>query len=135
MNSSPLVADGSVYFGSVDGNFYALDARTGKVSWKFQTGGERRFTAPGIHGIQPKTEMMPDPFDLFLSSPALADGEGDSSAAAMITSTRWTRTRARCSGSSLRAMWFMRRLPLPAGLSMWAVGTAISTRWTPRPGR
>jgi eukaryotic-like serine/threonine-protein kinase len=75
VNSSPLVADGSVYFGSVDGNFYALDARTGKVTWKFQTGGERRFTAPGIHGIQPKTEMMPDPFDLFLSSPALADGK------------------------------------------------------------
>jgi outer membrane protein assembly factor BamB len=75
VNSSPLVAGGSVYFGSVDGNFYALDARTAQVAWKFQTSGERRFTAPGIHGILPKTEMMPDPFDVFLSSPTLVDGK------------------------------------------------------------
>jgi eukaryotic-like serine/threonine-protein kinase len=75
VNSSPLVADGSVYFGSVDGNFYSLNARNGQEIWKFQTNGERRFTAPGIHGILPKTEMMPDPFDVFLSSPALVDGK------------------------------------------------------------
>ncbi len=62
------------YFNSLDGNFYALDSTTGKLAWKFQTGGERRFTAPGIHGIRPKTEMMPDPFDVFLSSPAIANG-------------------------------------------------------------
>lgn len=75
VNSSPMVADGNVYFGSVDGNFYALDARNGKLAWKFATVGERRFTAPGIHGILPKTEMMPDPFDVFLSSPVLIAGK------------------------------------------------------------
>ena len=74
VNSSPAVADGAVFFGSVDGNFYAVEAATGKLKWKFQTGGERRFTAPGIHGAMPRTESMPDPFDVFLSSPAVEGG-------------------------------------------------------------
>jgi eukaryotic-like serine/threonine-protein kinase len=74
VNSSPAVGDGLVYFGSRDGNVYAAAADTGQLVWKFATEGERRFTAPGIHGIMPRTEMMPDPFDFFLSSPVLADG-------------------------------------------------------------
>jgi len=74
VNSSPAVAGGSVYFGSLDGNFYAVDAASGKVKWQFKTGGERRFTAPGIHGAMPRTERMPDPFDVFLSSPVVAGG-------------------------------------------------------------
>ncbi len=74
VNSSPAVASNLVYFGSIDGNFYAVDAAAGKLQWKFQTGGERRFTAPGIHGIMPHTESMPDPFDVFLSSPVVAKG-------------------------------------------------------------
>lgn len=36
--SSPVVSGGKVYFGSGDGNVYALDAGSGTVSWKFQTG-------------------------------------------------------------------------------------------------
>ena len=36
--SSPVVAAGVVYFGSGDGNVYALDAATGELKWKFQTG-------------------------------------------------------------------------------------------------
>jgi outer membrane protein assembly factor BamB len=36
--SSPVVWNGAVYFGSGDGNVYALDAASGKVSWKFKTG-------------------------------------------------------------------------------------------------
>jgi outer membrane protein assembly factor BamB len=74
VTSSPLVAAGVVYFGSVDGWFYALDATNGKLIWKFQTGRERRLTAPGTHGILPKKEMMPDPLDLFPPSPTLANG-------------------------------------------------------------
>ena len=74
VNSSPLVAGGLVYFNSVDGNFYAVDTATGKAAWKFQTEGERRFSAPGIHGITPKKEVMPDPFDVYLSSPAMLNG-------------------------------------------------------------
>ena len=74
VNSSPAVDYGLVYCNSLDGNFYALNAGTGELKWKFATGGEHRFTAPGIHGIQPVTETMPDPFDVFLSSPVLAGG-------------------------------------------------------------
>lgn len=36
--SSPVVTGGAVYFGSGDGNLYALDAASGDVRWKFQTG-------------------------------------------------------------------------------------------------
>ena len=74
VNSSPAILDGVVFFGSVDGIFYAVDATSGKQKWKFATKGERRFTAPGIHGAIPRTEMMADPFDVFLSSPAIANG-------------------------------------------------------------
>jgi len=36
--SSPLVVDGTVYFGSGDANVYALDAASGALRWKFATG-------------------------------------------------------------------------------------------------
>src|SRR5271165_1360269 len=72
--SSPAVAGGFVYFGSYDGSFYAVDATNGQLKWKFQTGGERRFTARHLHGIQPAAETMPDPFDFYLSSPAVWNG-------------------------------------------------------------
>jgi outer membrane protein assembly factor BamB len=36
--SSPVVVQGAVYFGSGDGNLYALDATTGELKWKFKTG-------------------------------------------------------------------------------------------------
>src|SRR5579862_6734293 len=75
VNSTPAVWNGLVFFSSVDGNVYALDARSGAQRWIFKTDGERRFVAPGIHGIIPQTELMPDPYDLLLSSPAVEDGE------------------------------------------------------------
>jgi len=48
--SSPGVWNGAVYFGSSDGNVYALDALSGALKWKFKTG------------------------DVVHSSPAIADG-------------------------------------------------------------
>ncbi|HMI54432.1 MAG TPA: PQQ-binding-like beta-propeller repeat protein [Candidatus Saccharimonadales bacterium] len=48
--SSPSVAAGAVYFGSGDGNIYSLDAASGRLNWKFQTG------------------------DVVHASPAIADG-------------------------------------------------------------
>jgi outer membrane protein assembly factor BamB len=48
--SSPVAANGVVYFGSGDGNLYALDSATGDLRWKFKTG------------------------DVVHASPALADG-------------------------------------------------------------
>ena len=74
ITSSPAVADGAVFVSSVDGNVYAVDAASGKAKWTLRTGGERRFTAPGIHGMIPRTESMPDPFDVLTSSPAVVDG-------------------------------------------------------------
>jgi eukaryotic-like serine/threonine-protein kinase len=74
VTSSPAVSAGIVYFGSYDGNFYAVDALTGQLKWKFQTGGERRFAARHLHGAEPASEMMPDPFDFYLSSPAVWKG-------------------------------------------------------------
>ena len=74
VNSSPAVAGSVVYFGSYDGNFYAVDAATGQLNWKFQTAGERRFAAKHLHGAEPASETMPDPFDFYLSSPVVWNG-------------------------------------------------------------
>jgi outer membrane protein assembly factor BamB len=80
--SSPAVSGDTVYFPSYDGKFYALNAATGRLKWKFTTGGERRFEARGIHGLQPKNQTIADPWDLYLSSPVVVDsavyfGSGD----------------------------------------------------------
>jgi outer membrane protein assembly factor BamB len=72
--SSPAVANGIVYFGAYDGNFYAVDVSSGTLKWKFQTGGERRFAGKHLHGVQPASETMPDPFDCYLSSPVVWKG-------------------------------------------------------------
>lgn len=47
--SSPAVSDGTVYFGSGDGNIYALDAAAGTLKWKFKTGNVVH-TSPAISG-------------------------------------------------------------------------------------
>lgn len=74
VTSSPAVSGGLVYFGSYDGVFYALKAATGTLAWKFQTAGEKRYAGKHLHGLQPKAETMPDPWDFFLSSPAVWSG-------------------------------------------------------------
>lgn len=42
---SPVVADGVVFFGSTDGNLYAVDEETGKQRWKFKTAASRQVTS------------------------------------------------------------------------------------------
>ena len=37
--SSPAIQGNTIYFGSGDGYFYALDKESGKVKWKFESGG------------------------------------------------------------------------------------------------
>jgi outer membrane protein assembly factor BamB len=74
ITSSPAVSPGLVYFGSFDSNFYAVDAATGQLKWKFKTGGERRFAATHLHSSEPAAEIMPDPFDFYLSSPLVSNG-------------------------------------------------------------
>jgi outer membrane protein assembly factor BamB len=72
--SSPAVAKGLVYFASYDGNFYAVNAMSGKLRWKFADPGERRYSATHLHGMLPAGETMPDPFDVYLSSPVVLNG-------------------------------------------------------------
>jgi eukaryotic-like serine/threonine-protein kinase len=82
ITSSPAVHAGTVFFTSFDGFCYAVNAATGKLSWKFKTSGERRFAGTHLHGWIPLGERMPDPYDVYLSSPAVAEskvyfGSGD----------------------------------------------------------
>jgi outer membrane protein assembly factor BamB len=74
VTSSPAVADGAVYFESYDGYLYAIDTANGQLKWKFKTRGEHRFSAPHLHGTNPTAEIMPDPFDFYLSSPLVWQG-------------------------------------------------------------
>ena len=74
VTSSPAVDGNLVYFGSFDGNFYAVDAASGAVKWKFETEGERRFAHRSLHGLHPSGETMSDPWDIYLSSPAISGG-------------------------------------------------------------
>jgi eukaryotic-like serine/threonine-protein kinase len=74
VSATPAVSGGTLFVGSFDGRFYALNAASGAVRWKFTTGGERRFEAKGLHGMSPKTQTFFDPYDIFLSSPVIADG-------------------------------------------------------------
>lgn len=74
VTSSPAVHAGMVFFSSYDGFVYAVDAPTGQLRWKFQTGGERRYAGKHLHGLLPAAEAMPDPYDMYLSSPAVWHG-------------------------------------------------------------
>jgi outer membrane protein assembly factor BamB len=49
VESSPLVAGGSVYFGSWDRHVYSLAARTGRLLWSFET-GEKVKGGPALAG-------------------------------------------------------------------------------------
>jgi outer membrane protein assembly factor BamB len=75
ITASAAIADGLVYFGAYNGTFYAVDAATGQLKWKFQTAGERRYAGTHLHGSEPDAESMPDPFDFYLSSPVLWNGD------------------------------------------------------------
>ena len=74
VNSSPAVDGNTVYAVSLDGNLYAVDAATGKQRWSFATQGEHRFTATAVLGALPSAEIMPDPWDFYLSSPTVVTG-------------------------------------------------------------
>ena len=47
--SSPAVVGTRLYVGAIDGNLYALDARTGAVIWRLRTGG-RIWSSPAVAG-------------------------------------------------------------------------------------
>lgn len=51
IRSTPALANGVVYFGSGDANFYAIDARSGAERWHFNTGGAVN-SSPAISNSQ-----------------------------------------------------------------------------------
>jgi outer membrane protein assembly factor BamB len=75
ITSTAAVSNGVVYFESTDGVLYALAADTGNVKWGFMTEVEKRFEAKGTHGYPPTDQTIPDAWDLFTSSPAVAGGK------------------------------------------------------------
>jgi outer membrane protein assembly factor BamB len=50
VESSPLLRNGKLYVGSWDGNVYAIDAKTGKKAWAYQTGDRVNNSAAYLKG-------------------------------------------------------------------------------------
>lgn len=73
--SSPAVVDGIVYFVSSAGSLAALDVATGQPKWVYAIDYERKFEAQGLHGYPPPRQTIPDAWDVFTSSPAVANGK------------------------------------------------------------
>jgi outer membrane protein assembly factor BamB len=49
--SDIAVSEGKIYFGSLDGIIYALDAKTGALAWNFTTGKNELFSDPILNGV------------------------------------------------------------------------------------
>lgn len=73
--SSPTVANGLVYFVSSTGALAAINAVTGQPAWVFPGEFERKFEAKGLHGYPNAGQVIPDAWDVFTSSPAVANGK------------------------------------------------------------
>jgi outer membrane protein assembly factor BamB len=73
--SSPAVADGAVYFLDRAGSVQALNADDGSPLWSFRTQGEAVFAAHGMFGLPRDGRLVPDPWDLYLSSPLVHQGK------------------------------------------------------------
>ena len=82
------------------------------VKWKFRTDGERRFEAKGLNGFLPKTQTIADPFDIFLSSPVVAQARFTLEVATEMY-MRSTSSRGSNAGNSRPAMSFTLHRPLP----------------------
>ena len=73
--SSPTVAGPMLYFVSSTGALAAIDTATGQPKWVFATEYEKKFEARNLHGYPPAAQTVPDAWDLFTSSPAVAGGK------------------------------------------------------------
>jgi outer membrane protein assembly factor BamB len=73
--SSPAVVGSALYFVSSAGSLVALDLKTGQPKWVYSIEYERRFEARNLHGYPPAAQTMPDVWDMFTSSPAVANGK------------------------------------------------------------
>jgi outer membrane protein assembly factor BamB len=73
--SSPAVAGGTLYFVSSSGALAAIDTATGKIKWASATEYERKFEAKNLHGYPSVAQTVPDAWDIYTSSPAVANGK------------------------------------------------------------
>jgi len=73
--SSPAIEGGSLYFVSSTGALAALDLETGQPRWVFAAEHERKFEAKNLHGYPSAAQTIPDAWDVFTSSPAVANGK------------------------------------------------------------
>jgi outer membrane protein assembly factor BamB len=72
--SSPAISGGLLYFVSSTGALGAIDVATGKIKWVLPTEYERKFEAKNLHGYPSPAQTIPDAWDIFTSSPAVANG-------------------------------------------------------------
>ena len=73
--SSPAVAGGSVYFVSSAGALVALDVSSGQPQWVAAVEFDKKFEARNLHGYPSVAQTIPDAWDVFTSSPAVANGK------------------------------------------------------------
>ncbi len=72
--SSPAVTDKALYFVSSVGGLASLDLVSGKPNWVFVADYDKKFEAKNLHGYPPAAQTIPDAWDVFVSSPAVAEG-------------------------------------------------------------
>jgi eukaryotic-like serine/threonine-protein kinase len=75
ISSSPVVTQDSLYFVSSAGSLAALDLKTGQPKWTYAIEYERKFEAKNLHGYPSAAQTMPDAWDMYTSSPAVANGK------------------------------------------------------------
>ena len=90
--SSPAIAGSTIYFVSGTGALAALDLATGAPKWVFVAEHEKKFEAKGLHGYPSTAQTIPDAWDIFTSSPAVAGnkvyfGSGDGNVYAVDAAT------------------------------------------------
>jgi len=72
--STPAIEGDTLYFVSSTGALAALGTADGQPRWVFAAEYEKKFEAKNLHGYLPAAQTMPDAWDLFTSSPAVAGG-------------------------------------------------------------
>jgi len=73
--SSPALSGDTLYFVSSAGSLVAIDIATGKPKWVFAAEFEKKFEAKNLHGYPSPAQTIPDAWDVFTSSPAVAEGK------------------------------------------------------------
>jgi outer membrane protein assembly factor BamB len=73
--STPAVVDGALYFVSSTGALAAIDTANGQPKWVFAAEHDKKFEAKNLHGYPSAAQTIPDAWDIFTSSPAVANGK------------------------------------------------------------